>query len=91
MLSYLFVFQYFELNQSLLYCLYSLGLLVSIVNFTSFTPPPFSTEVSVPSLESAQSCICVLVVSILPLYAILIFDFRIVSTVFYFVFFILFQ
>ena len=57
-----------------------------IVNFTSFTPPPFSTEVSVPSLESAQSCICVLVVSILPLYAIFIFDFRIISSVLFCVF-----
>ena len=64
---------------------------MSIVNFTSFTPPSFSTEVSVPRQESEQSCICVLVVSILPLYAIFIFDFRIVSTVYYFVFFILFQ
>jgi len=38
-----------------------------------------------------RSCICVLVVSILPLSMILIFEFRIVPTVWYFVVFILSQ
>jgi len=36
------------------------------VHKTSLTPPPF-IEVSVPSLESERSCICVLQISILPL------------------------
>jgi hypothetical protein len=38
-------------------------------------------EVSVPSQESEQSCICMLGVSILPLSMILIFDFGIVPTI----------
>jgi hypothetical protein len=43
-------------------------------------------EVHVPSQESERSCICVLGVSMLPLPTILIFDFGIDSTVWYFVF-----
>jgi hypothetical protein len=50
---------------------------------TSLTPPLF-IEVFLPSQESEWSCICVLGVSILPLPTILIFDFRIVLTVWYF-------
>ena len=43
--------------------------------------PPLSIEIPVPIIESERSCISVLRVSILPLSMILIFDFRIVPTV----------
>ena len=46
--------------------------------------PLFFIEVTVPSHQSERSRICVLVVSMLPLSTILIFDLRIVSTVWYF-------
>ena len=55
---------------------------------TSLTLPLF-IKVPVPSQESEGSCICVLGVSILPLSTILIFNFRIVPTVWYFFYFIL--
>ena len=51
--------------------------------------PPLFKEVPIPSQESERTCICEIVVSILPLSAILIFDFGIVPTVWYFLFFIL--
>ena len=57
---------------------------------TSISPPRF-IEVPVPSQKIDQSCICVYGVSILPLSTILIFDFGIVPTVWYFLLFILFQ
>jgi hypothetical protein len=51
--------------------------------------PQFSfPEVSVPSQENEQLCICVSGVSILPLSTILIFYFGIVPTVWYFLFFL---
>ena len=50
---------------------------------SSLIPPPV-IEVPVPSQGSAQSCICVLRVSIFPLSRFLIFDFGIVPTVWYF-------
>ena len=50
---------------------------------TSLTLPLF-IELPVPSQESAQSCICVLRVSIFPVSRILIFDLGIVPTVWYF-------
>ena len=50
---------------------------------TSLTPQLF-IEVPVPRQESDQSCICVLGVSIVPVSTILIFDFEIVPTVWYF-------
>jgi hypothetical protein len=45
---------------------------------------PLFIELPVPSQESAQSCICVLRVSIFPVSRILIFDLGIVPTVWYF-------
>jgi hypothetical protein len=54
------------------------------VHKTSLTPPLF-IEVSVTCQESEWSCICVLVVSILPLSAILIFYYGIVPAVWYFI------
>ena len=47
---------------------------------TSLTKP-FLIEVPVPGQESERSCICMLVVLILPLSMILLMDFRIVLTV----------
>ena len=55
---------------------------------TSLSPPP-SIEVPVPSQESEQPCACVLGVYILQLPMILIFDFKILPTVWYLWFFIL--
>jgi hypothetical protein len=54
------------------------------IHKTSLTPPLF-IEVSVTCQESEWSCICVLVVSILPLSAILIFYYGIVPAVWYFI------
>jgi hypothetical protein len=48
--------------------------------------PPLFIEVS---LYQIRKCICVSVISILPLSMILIFDFGIIPTVWYFLFFIL--
>jgi hypothetical protein len=48
---------------------------------------PLCIEVPVPSQSSKRSCICLLVVSIVPLSIILIFDFGIVPTVCYLLFF----
>jgi hypothetical protein len=45
-----------------------------------------SIEMSMPSGQSERSCTCVLRVSILPLSTIVIFDFEIVLTVWYFLF-----
>ena len=45
---------------------------------------PLFIELPVPGQESAQSCICVLRVSIFPVSRILIFDLGIVPTVWYF-------
>jgi len=53
--------------------------------------PPLFLEVPVPIIESERSCISVLRVSILPLWMILIFDFRIVPTVWNFFFLNLFH
>jgi len=50
---------------------------------TSLTPPLF-IEVPLPSLKNERSCICVLEVSILPLFTIFLLDFRAVPTVWYF-------
>ena len=50
---------------------------------------PLVIEVSVPSHESDQSCICVLGVLMLFLSTILIFDFGIVAIVRYYLYFIL--
>jgi hypothetical protein len=50
---------------------------------TSLTPT-ILIEVSIPRQESEWSCICVIVVSVLPLSGILIFYFGIVPTVLYF-------
>ena len=55
---------------------------------TSLIQPHF-IEVSVPRQEWERSCICILRVLILSLSTILIFDFRIVPTVWLFLFFIL--
>ena len=59
-------------------------------NKTSLTPP-LCIECPVSDKESEQSCIWVFDVSILPLDATLIIDFRIVSTVLYFFISIVFQ
>jgi hypothetical protein len=56
---------------------------------TNLTLPLF-IEVSLPSQESEQSYICVIGVSILPFSFLLIFDFGIVPTVWYFCFSLLF-
>ena len=56
---------------------------------TSLTLPLF-IEMSVPSQESERSCICVLGATILSFSTILVFDFGIVPTVWYFLFFMLF-
>ena len=66
--------------ESLQYLQYALKHL--LVHTTSLTSP-FFTEVPVPSQESERSCICVLVVSNLPLSTILIFECGIVLTVWY--------
>ena len=59
------------------------------VHFTRLTPPPF-IEAPVQSKENARLCICVVGVSTLPLSMIIIFDFgALLSTVWYFLFFIL--
>ena len=55
---------------------------------TSLIPPLF-TEVPVTNQESEWTCICVLGVSIFLLSTFLMFDFEIVSTVYYFVLFFL--
>ena len=49
----------------------------------------FFIEMHLPSQESERSCFCVLEILILPLSTILIFDFGIVPTVWYFLLFIL--
>ena len=49
---------------------------------TSLIQPPL-IEVSVPNQEHGPSCICLLVISILLLFTILIFDLGIVPTVWY--------
>ena len=49
--------------------------------------PSLFIEVPVPSQKSERSCICALVVSILPLSTILIFDFEIVPMARYFSFY----
>jgi hypothetical protein len=54
----------------------------------SLTPPLF-IEVPIPSQKSARSCICVLRVSILSLFKILIIEFEINLTVWYFYFILL--
>ena len=54
-----------------------------ITQKTSLTMPLF-IEVSVPSQQSKQSCICVLGVSILPVSTICLLDFGTVPTVWYF-------
>ena len=53
----------------------------------SLTPLLF-IEVPVPSKKSERSCICVLEVSIMPFSTIFLFDFGIVQTMCYFLFFI---
>ena len=54
------------------------------MDIKSSLTPPLVIEVSLPSQESdGQSCICVLGVSMLSLSTILIFDFGIVSTMWY--------
>jgi nitrate reductase NapE component len=51
-----------------------------VTNKTSLTPPPYS-EVAMPSQESELSCICVLKVSIFPLFTIFLVGFGTVPTV----------
>lgn len=53
--------------------------------FWHIKSPPIFIELSVSSHESQRSCICVLVVSILPLSAIFRLDFDTVPTVWYFI------
>ena len=62
---------------------------ISIFEISAFAhniilTPPLFIEVPVPRQESERSSICVLRVLILHFYAILIFDFEIVPTVWYF-------
>jgi hypothetical protein len=56
---------------------------------TSLVPPHF-IQMPVSSQDSERSCICVLVVPMMPLSTIILIDFGIVPTVWYFMFFILF-
>ena len=53
--------------------------------------PGLFIDMHVPTQECERSCICILGVSILPLPTIFIFDFGIVPTMWYSLFFILFQ
>ena len=50
---------------------------------TSLTPPLYFIEIAVPNQESGQSCICVLGYRVC-LFTILLFDFGIVPTVWYY-------
>jgi len=60
------------------------------VHKTSLTPPLF-IEVPVPSLEIKGSCICMLGISILPLSTIFLLHFGTITTMSYFLLFILFD
>ena len=51
--------------------------------------PPLIIELFVPSPESERSCICVLVILILPSFTNFLFYLRIVPTALYFLFFII--
>jgi hypothetical protein len=57
------------------------------LGYKSSLTPPLLIEMTVPSQEIEQSCICVLGVSILFLSTIFLLHFRTVTTVWYFLFF----
>lgn len=53
------------------------------IRLVNLPATPLDIEESLPKQVSKPSCTCVRVVSIFPLFMILIFDFKIVSTVLY--------
>ena len=71
-------------------CILSVSNLYRIRAYKTSLTLPLFIEMSVPSQESERSCICVLGATILSFSTILVFDFGIVPTVWYFLFFVLF-
>jgi hypothetical protein len=63
---------------------------MKVIPITSLIPPRFSTEVFLRSQKSEQSYIYVFRISFLLLFAILIFDFETLPTVWYVLFVFLF-